>query len=251
MSEFIVNRQNGKGKYIYADGTVVPVDNSTVYEGLTYDLRSYGPRLVDGMPDNILAIAFEEMKRLGFAPVLSTLPFAAPQVNPKTGEAIVNLNIRYRPPYFRAAAAAYMGINAEERKTFLVDQLEKLTLSWNQYSGEIAALQAEAAKLDGQNSVSTWAASIGGLAIATANPYAVGAGAVLTAASLVVGWVQKRKDGTALKGLQARAVVVAAEANEIAAFHAAYTKELSPAVGVGSLLLLGCGAFAISQVLEA
>ncbi|MPR37108.1 hypothetical protein [Salmonirosea aquatica] len=244
MADYITNRQNGQGTYYYPDGSAVPVNISSKPLDLPVFLtRSYGPRNADGSVDNTLSIAFDQIRTLGYAPVLGTLPNAAPIFNPNTQQYELSLNVTYRPEYFAQAASAYQGTTSEERKAFLIDQLSKLVQSWNQYAEEIAFLQTQAAQANGNSSVAAWAATVGGVAIATANPYAVGAGAVLTAASIVLGFIKKRQDSQQLKTLQLRAEYVAAEAAQIAAYHATYSKELKGSP-LAALLIGGVGLYA-------
>ena len=244
MSEYITPRQNGAGTYVYPDGSTVKVDISTSYTNLVkQEIRTYGPRTNEIGLDNTLYIAIEQYRKTGFTPVLSTLPYSAPTVNPITGATEAFINVRYRPDYFEAQAIAY---NAEttDRATWLTDQLSKLVESWNQYTLEAANLQKEAATYDGKSNVATWASIAGGIAITTGNPYAVGAGAVLSAAALVTTWIKSKSDADALKPLQARATLVQTEATQIATRHEAYTKELTgikqrpiiAAIGIGALL---------------
>jgi hypothetical protein len=244
MSEYITPRQNGAGTYLYTDGSTVKVDISTSYSNLVkQDVRSYGPRTETGGTDNTLYIAFEQYRQTGYAPILATLPYSAPSINPITGATDAFINVRYRPDYFEAQANAY-NADTTDRKMWLMDQQAKLLESWNQYTLELTAIQTQAYTLDGKSTAATWATALGGAAVVTGNPYAIGAGVVLSLSGLVIKWIATRADKASLTALQARAALLGTEAKQISDRHEAYTKELTSikqgpiiaAIGLGALL---------------
>lgn len=234
-------RQNSGGTYTSTStGEVTHVTANT--GGVpTPGIRTYGPRNSYLGDDG--TIKYYENQ--------TSVPLSVVEIHfLKTGVDIRNtpdqfINVTYRPPYFVLAAQSYQGKDKEERKAFVIDQLKKLEQSFRQYQEAASLLQKEAAEYDGQSDISKWAIAAGTVAIATANPYAVAGGAIVSAMGALLQWVKKKSDTEKLEPLQYKAQLIQTEATVIAQYHEQYSKELkgSPLVA----LMLAGGLFYLAE----
>jgi hypothetical protein len=226
-SQYITPRQNGKGTYINSDGTTITVNLSTIYTDLQdfSDIEAtYGPRRIRGIEFYVGGL--EDSKNL-----VVKEDFKIPEYNYQTyykgSDGIIFLPIILTPKVFAAWAAAY-DPQKEDRTAWLEGQVSKLDQSWKQYVAATADLQARAAKFDGQfDTLNKWVATAGGIAIATKNPYAIGAAVVVQGALVVANLFKRKADIQAVKPYIVRAEKLVSEMKEITAYHEKYKGELS------------------------
>lgn len=237
--QYITPRQNGKGTYINADGTTTIVDISKTYTDLLdfgEIVGTYGPRKVRGL--DFFVGTLDDPKNLVVVDDFK-LPEYQYDTYYKGTDGVIFLPITLTPNVFAAWAAAY-DPEKENRKTWLNGQILKLEESWKQYIAATADLQARAAKYDGQfENLNKWVATAGGIAVATGNPYAIGAAAVVQGALVVATLFKRKADAEAVKPYIVRAEKLVSEMKEITAYYEKYKGELSGGQLAAFVLVVG------------
>jgi hypothetical protein len=149
------------------------------------------------------------------------------------------------PEYFRKQALAY-NANPTDRKQWLQGQIINLQSALSNSSVKIQNLMDQGAKLDGKSNAATWMQAIGGVAISIPTPYTLIGGAVLSAAGIIVGAAERKKDSKALQQLAGQAREIQLEAGQIKTYYDNYTAELER-INLVPIALFGTALFIFLQ----